>query len=162
MGGGGFLDASYGVADERRSKLIKRGILWGGLAVLVAVILFFWLRNWRQEQTIKQFFSLLEQKRYQDAYAMWGCTAEHPCKYYSPEKFLEDWGSSSPYAHPSAIKIAHEDNCGNGVVFDIEAPKVDPQGLFVDKSTNTLSFAPEARCPGRHLQLWEFLKSRFS
>lgn len=158
---GGFLDASYGVVDERRSRLVKRAILWGGLAVVAGLILFFWLRNWRQEQVVKQFLSLLEQKRYQEAYAMWGCTPQHPCKYYEPEKFMEDWGASSPYANPTAIKVVHEDNCGNGVVFDIEAPKVDPQGLFVDKETNTLSYAPEARCPGRHLQLWEFLKSRF-
>ena len=69
---GGFLDASYGVVDERRSRLVKRAILWGGLAVVAGLILFFWLRNWRQEQVVKQFLSLLEQKRYQEAYAMWG------------------------------------------------------------------------------------------
>ena len=157
---GGYLDA-YGVADQRRERLIKRIVIWGGAAVVVAVILYFSFRNFRQEQVIKQFFSLLEQKRYQEAYAMWGCTPDHPCKYYAPEKFTEDWGPSSPYANPSAIKIAHEDTCGNGVVFDIEAPGQKPQGLFIDKDTNTVSYAPEARCPGKHLQLWEFFKSRF-
>jgi hypothetical protein len=158
---GGFLDASYGVAEARRGKLIKRIVVWGGFAVVVGVVLYFWFHNWKQEQTVKQFFSLLEQKKYQEAYAMWGCTADHPCKYYGPEKFIEDWGASSPYANVPSVKIEHEDTCGNGVVFDIEVPNHDPQGLFVDKETNTVSFAPEARCPGRHLQLWEFLKSRF-
>src|SRR5258707_10827133 len=100
---GGYLDA-YGVADQRRERLIKRIVIWGGVAVVVAVILYFSFRNFRQEQVIKQFFSLLEQKRYQEAYAMWGCTPDHPCKYYAPEKFTEDWGPSSPYANPSAIK----------------------------------------------------------
>lgn len=152
-----ILDASYGAAEERRSRLIRRVVIWGGLAVVIALGLYFWFRNWKQEQAIKQFFSLLEQKRYQDAYAMMGCTQDHPCKYYSADKFMEDFGPSSPFANPSSIKIEHEDNCGNGVVFDTG----QPEGLFVDKETNTVSFAPGPRCPGRHLQLWEFLKSRF-
>src|SRR5215467_7467826 len=114
----GYLDG-YGVADQRRERLIKRAVVWGAAAVVLGGGLFFWFHNWRQEQVVKQFLGLLEQKRYQEAYAMWGCTPDHPCKYYSPEKFLEDWGAASPNAHPSAIKIAHEDTCGNGVVFDI-------------------------------------------
>jgi hypothetical protein len=154
---GGILDASYGAADERRSRLIKRIVIWGGAAVIVILGLYLWFRNFRQEQTVKQFFALLAQKRYQEAYAMMGCAADHPCKYYSPEKFMEDFGPSSPFAHPESLKVAHEDNCGNGVVFDVG----QPEGLFVDKDTNTVSFAPGPRCPGRHLQLWEFLKSRF-
>ena len=161
MGGGGFLDASYGVADEKRSRLIKRSVLWGALALIVATALFLWLRNWSQERAVKQFISLLEQKRYQDAYAMWGCTPDHPCKYYDANRFIEDWGASSPYANAAAIRITNEDNCGNGVVFSVELPHVPAQGLFVDKDTNTLSFAPESRCPGRHWQIWEFLKSHF-
>jgi hypothetical protein len=156
----GYLDA-YGVADERRERLIKRIVIWGGSALILALALYFWFRNWKQEQTIKEFFALLQQKNYQQAYAMWGCTSDHPCKYYSPEKFLEDWGPSSQYANPAAIRIEHEDSCGNGVVFDLEVPRAEPQGLFIDKDTNTVSFAPEARCPGKHLQLWEFLKARF-
>lgn len=156
---GGFLDASYGVADARRSRRIKLMVVWGVVAAMVAIVLFLWLHNWRQEQTVKQFFSLLDQKKYQAAYAMFGCTQDHPCKYYSPEAFNEDWGPSSSYADVSAIKIVHEDNCGSGVVFDLEDPKTDAKGLFVSKEDNLLSFAPEARCPGPHLQVWDFVKS---
>jgi hypothetical protein len=158
---GGYLDG-YGVTDERRERLVKRIVIWGLAVVVVAVGAYFWFRNYRQEQVVKEFLSLLEQKKYQEAYAMLGCTQEHPCKYYSPDKFNEDWGPSSPYANPSSIKLGHEDNCGNGVVFEIVEPKTDPpRGLFVDKETNTIGFAPASRCPGRHLQIWEFLRSRF-
>lgn len=157
---GGILDPTYGVADERRSRLIKRVAIWGSVALVVAVVLFLWFRNYRQEQQVKQFFSLLQQKKYQDAYAMWGCTQDHPCKYYSPDAFNEDWGPSSPFADVAAIHIEHEDNCGSGVVFDLESPKANPTGLYVDKNTDQLSFAPGPRCPGRHLHILEFLKSR--
>jgi hypothetical protein len=156
----GYLD-SYGVADERRRRSIRRIVIWGLSVVLVAGGLYLWFRNWRQEQAVNHFFALLKEKNYQEAYARWGCTQDHPCKYWGPEKFAEEWGPSSPYADVSSIKIVHEDSCGNGVIFDIESPKMPPQGLFVDNETNSLSYAPAARCPGRHLEIWDFLKSRF-
>jgi hypothetical protein len=156
----GYLD-SYGVVEERSGRAIKRVVLWGAVVVLVVGGLYFGFRNWRQEQVVKHFFALLQEKKYQEAYALWGCTQEQPCKYWGPEKFNEEWGPSSPYADVSTIKVVHEDSCGNGVVFDIESPKMQPQGLFVENSSNTLSYAPEARCPGKHFQIWEFLKSRF-
>ena len=155
---GGFLDASYGVAEERRGKVVRRMVVLGMAAVLAGTGLYFSFRNYRQEQIIKQFFSLLEQKKYQEAYSMMGCTQEHPCKYYDPQRFMEDFGPQSRYANVSAIKIEHEDTCGNGVVFDVGQTS---EGLFVDKETNTVSFFNEPRCPGKHLQIWEFLKSRF-
>lgn len=157
---GGILDPTYGVAEERRARRIKRVALWGFVALVVGGVLFLWFRNWRQEQAVKQFFSFLEQKRYQDAYAMWGCTQEHPCKYYSPEAFNEDWGPSSPFANIRATRIEHEDNCSSGVVFDLENPGAKPVGLFVNKD-NILGFAEGPRCPGRHLQILEFFKSHF-
>ena len=62
---------------------------------------------------------------------------------------------------PADMKIAHVDACDTGVVFDISYPGADDQGLWVERKTKTLSFAPWARCPGPHLQVVEFLKSRF-
>jgi len=156
----GYLEG-YGAGEEQRERLVKRLLLWGGSAVILLAILYFTFHNWRQEQVVKQFFALLQQKNYQQAYALFGCTPEHPCKYYSPEQFTSEWGPGSPYADPSAIKIEHEDTCGNGVVFDVESPKTEGIGLFVDKETNTLSYAQAPRCPGRHLQIWEFFKAHF-
>jgi hypothetical protein len=158
----GILDANYGVKDEQRERLIKRVVLIALIVLVVGGGLYYWFRNWRQERVVDNFLSLLKEKRYQEAYAMWGCTQDNPCKYWGPERFNEEWGPASPYADVAAIKIAHEDPCGNGVVFDIETPKAPPQGLFVNSETNTLSYALAARCPGRHLQIWEFLKSHFS
>jgi len=151
----------YGAGEEQRERRTKRLVLWGLAALIVLTVAYFTFRNWRQEQVVKQFLSLLQQKKYQEAYAMWGCTAEHPCKYYSPEQFTSEWGPSSPYADVSAIKIEHEDTCGNGVVFDVEAPKTEGVGLFVNRESNTVGYAQAPRCPGRHLQLWDFIKSHF-
>src|ERR1700683_242298 len=93
----------YGAGEEQRERRTKRLVLWGLVALIALTGAYFTFRNWRQEQVVKQFLSLLQQKKYQEAYAMWGCTAEHPCKYYSPEQFTSEWGPASPYADVSAI-----------------------------------------------------------
>jgi hypothetical protein len=160
----GFLDSTYGVSDARRERRIKRIVLWSIAIVAVAGILFLTFRSWRQEQVVKQFLSLLKEKKYQDAYKLWGCTQETPCKYYPPEKFNEDWGPSGQYKDAGDAKIQNEDVCGSGVIFTVAMPRIEPFGLWVESNTNILGFAPNGwvRCPGRHLQIWEFLKSRFS
>lgn len=160
----GFLDSTYGVSDARRERRIKRIVLWSFAIAAVATILFFTFRSWRQEQVVKQFLSLLREKKYQDAYKLWGCTQETPCKYYPPEKFNEDWGPSGQYKDAGDAKIPNEDVCGSGVIFTIAIPKIEPFGLWVERSTNILGYPPPGwvRCPGAHLQVWEFLKSRFS
>jgi hypothetical protein len=156
----GYLER-YGAGEEQRERTIKRILLWGVPILLVVSVCYFTFRNWRQEQLVKQFFTLLQQKNYQQAYALWGCTQDTPCKYYAPDKFTEDWGPSSPFADISTVRIGTVDSCGSGVVFDIENSKSEPIGLFVENGTQLISFAPWPRCPGRHLHLWEFLKSRF-
>jgi hypothetical protein len=160
----GFLDSTYGVADARRERRNKRIVLWSVTALIVAGILFFSFRNWRQERVMKQFLTLLKQQNYQDAYKLFGCTQEKPCKYYPPEKFNEDWGPAGEYKDAGDAKIQNEDVCGSGVIFTVAIPRKDAIGLWVESSTNVLGFAPNgwSRCPGPHWQIWEYLKSRFS
>lgn len=158
----GILDENYGVAEERRNRLIKRIVIWGLVVIVAATVGYFSLRTWSQQRVMSHFLDDLKQQKYQAAYALWGCTQDTPCKYYPPEKFTQDWGPSSPYANPSELKIEHVDFCNDGVVFDLSYPKSDDLGLWVNRSTNAISFAPWPRCPGRHLQLGQFFHSLFS
>ena len=157
----GYLDA-YGAGDERRERRTKLMVLWGLAAVAVMGVLYFTFRTWSQERAVKHFLTLLQQKEYQDAYKLWGCTPDTPCKYYPPERFTEDWGPSGAYADIGSARIENVDYCDAGVVVTLAFPKMDPIGLYVLRENNLISFAPWPRCPGPHLHLWEFLKSRFS
>ena len=160
----GFLDSNYGVADAKKERRCKRIILWSLTVLIVVGILFSTFRNWREEKVVKQFLSLLKQQNYQDAYKLFGCTQDTPCKYYPPDKFNEDWGPAGEYKDAGDAKIQNEDVCGSGVIFAVAIPRKDPLGLWVESSTNILGFAPNgwSRCPGKHWQLWEYFKSRFS
>lgn len=159
----GFLDSSYGVADARRERRVKIIVLSTLGILVVGAILYFTLRTYKQEQVVKQFLTFLKEQKYQDAYKLWGCTQDSPCKYYPPERFNEDWGPSGMYKDAPLAKIDNVDVCGSGVVFAVSIPRVEPFGLWVETSTNVLGFAPpgELRCPGKHLQIWEFIKSKF-
>ena len=157
----GFLD-SYGVDDQRRENRTKKIVLWGLGVLIVGTVLYFTFHTWRQERVIKSFLAALEQKDYHGAYLIWGCTPEDPCKYYPPEKFIEDFGPTGEFAKIVNAKIENVDSCGEGVVFRFSMRIGDGGALWVQRDTNAISFAPWPRCPGRHLHLWEFLKSRFS
>lgn len=147
----------YGAGDERRSLWLKRVLFIGIPAVFLAIGAFFYLRTWTQERTIARFIDTLEQKQYDEAYAMW-CNAEHPCRYYPIEKFQEDWGTSGIYGDPAQLKFGAIDYCGSGVVFESNYANERPFGLWVERSTNMISFAPYQRCPGKHFQFRALFK----
>jgi hypothetical protein len=156
----GYLD-EYGVADARRERMIKQVVAGVIIAAVVGLGIFFFFRNRAEENVANRFLAALRDKNYQAGYAMWGCTPQTPCAYYSPEKFTEDWGPAGTYKNPDELKIEHVDACDTGVVFDLSYPGAGDQGLWVERKTKILSYAPWARCPGPHLQILEYLKSLF-
>jgi len=156
----GYLD-EYGVADARREKTVRYVAIGAVIAAILGVSAFYLFRNRSEEGVAQRFLAALRDKNYPEAYALWGCTPQTPCKDYAKERFLEDWSSTGTYKDPAQMKVEHVDACDAGVVFDISYPGSGDQGLWVERSTKILSFAPWPRCPGPHLQIVEFLKSRF-
>jgi len=158
----GYLE-TYGVGEERRGRWIK----WTVLTVLAVGILgtsgYLYFRTWTEEQTLNRFFAALDSKDFRGAYRMW-CPTDASCKYNPFETFEKEWGPSTPYSHGSAAKVDNIDFCGEGVVFNVSYPNADPLILWVERSTNIISFAPSdwERCPGRHWQFRRFFKSLFS
>jgi hypothetical protein len=156
----GYLD-TYGVQDAKREKRWKWIILVSAAAAVIGLALFLFFRNFREERAAKTFLEALRAHNYQRAYQLWGCTPQNPCRDYSFQKFLEDWGPNGQYKNVNAVQFTTVDACGQGVVLTVEYPNAEPFGLWVDRSTKTLGFAPWPRCPGRHWHLWDFIKSRF-
>lgn len=157
----GYLD-NYGVQEARRERIWKKIVAWVVAAGLVALILFLVFRNYSEKRVANSFVDALRAHDYQRAYHIWGCSPEAPCRDYSMQKFMEDWGPNGLYRNAADIQFTIVDACGDGVVLTVQYPNAEPFGLWVDRSTKQLGFAPWPRCPGRHLHLWEFLKSRFS
>ena len=157
---------SYAAIEERKAgnrKRLKRGVIATVCVVIVALFLYAIFKNRHQEQEVKVFLQRLENHQYQEAYRMWGCTEQTPCRDYSFSKFMEDWGPNSPHANPKNARIAVAQSCGDSTFIRLEYPKADPVPVMVDKNTDTISFAPSdwVECPGRHWHFWDFLKGLF-
>jgi len=156
----GFLDAAYGADEQRRERRVRRIVAWGLVTVLAVAFSYFYFRTWPQERVMKRFLASLGAQDFQGAYQIGGCTPEKPCPYYTADNFIEDWGPSTP--HSSGAKIEVIDYCDSEVVFDISFPKTTQVALSIERETNKISFAAWERCPGRHLQLGQFIHNLFS
>ncbi len=162
---GSYLE-SYGAIEERKARnkqILKRALIAFVCIMIVALFLYTIFKNYGPEQRVKALLADLRNHRYQTAYGMFGCTAEHPCRDYAYSKFLEDWGPNSPHANDTNARIGLSQTCGNGVLLRVDYPHAQPMLLMVDRATRVISFAPSdwSECPGRHWHFGTFLRSIF-
>jgi len=140
----GYLD-QYGAGDARRIKIMKIAAIAVAAIILIGGPLLFIFHNYRQESQVKQFFKLLDAHRYQEAYALWGCTDAHPCKGYSMDSFLADWGPGK--ADVSNFRIERSRSCGSGVILTVDFDKNRQEKLWVERDSLTIGFSPMPGCP---------------
>jgi len=148
--------SQYGTEDRTRERVVRAILIaMAAIAVLWAVD---WglaaygtytLRDAREEYRAHSFFSQLGKQRYREAYAMWGCDEAHPCRDYSYQKFMEDWGPKSPAADLSKRKVLAVRHCNGSIIEVIDLGTGDPLNLIVDSHDLALSFAPWPVCNPR-------------
>ncbi|MDZ4796846.1 MAG: hypothetical protein SGI92_01685 [Bryobacteraceae bacterium] len=135
-----YLD-SYGVREARRERHLKLGILAALLAVIAGVVIFFWLRDHSEKQQVAHFLAALKGGDYKSAYQFWGCSYEKPCREYPFDRFLEDWGPSSPQGNRAAARQSTGQHCKSGRIEVIQYHGREVQ-LWVERKTQLIGFAP--------------------
>lgn len=139
-----YLD-NYGVAEERRNKILVRAVLALLGLVVLSLTAYFVLRNSGEQRKLAQFRELLEKKDFNGAYTFWGCTPEKPCKDYSQERFLEDWGPKSPHTDWTQRKVVRSVTCrdgyGEGWQFG-SGSNTDTIHMWVVREDQSLSYDP--------------------
>lgn len=138
---GGYL-GSYGVGDAQRERNVKRIILAAVGALVLVGILFLVFRNYPEKRQISQFLDNLQKRDFQAAYTQFGCTPAKPCRDYSFEKFMEDWGPKSAHPDLSSAEIAYVRSCRSGLVEAIAFPNGEQVPLFVQRADRSVGFAP--------------------
>ena len=118
---------------ERRKKQI-----WIALAVLVVVgpVMFWYLKNWPEEQVVRRFCRALEQGNYSEAYLIW-----KPSRSYRNEDFLRDWGPPSEYGKITTWSIEGSHARGSGVIVTVKLNAKEGR-IWVEKKDKSLSFPP--------------------
>ena len=98
----------YGIEETRRHRIVKRVVLIAVAAVIVAVAAYLFLKNYPEKKAINNFLSQVNTGQLQTAYNTWGCTADHPCRDYSYQKFSDDWGISATGKFPKWTGVPQE------------------------------------------------------
>jgi hypothetical protein len=135
----GFLDASYGAGDERRARMIKLTLISVVLAAALAGLLYFFFRNYRQEQQARRFFELLSAHNYPAAYEMW-VSSDSERSAYPMGAFLQDWGPNAMDVHKFTIMDA--ESCGNSVIVDTDLGPSGDKKVWINRESLELSWGP--------------------
>ncbi len=142
----GYLE-EYGVADERRNRVIKWLVILVGSGLVIGFVLYLSLPLAIGWWTVRGFMNDLRRQDLPAAYRAWGCA--QPCKDYSYNEFLRDWGPKSEFADPAKAKLGGVWPCGGGVIVTVRDPKGQPQKLWYRPDDGSLSFWPWQGCPSR-------------
>lgn len=137
----GYLDA-YGAGDERRNRTILYLILGSLLALIILFFLWLHFRDYTEQKRVSLFLDQLRRQDFQAAYQSWGCSQTAPCRDYSFEKFMEDWGPKSPYANAANLSEGKTYSCDTGIIETLHYPGKDDVNLWVDRKTPAVAFAP--------------------
>jgi hypothetical protein len=143
----GYLE-TYRAGEERRENILKWIAIGFVVAAILGIILYFQLRDRAEKQRIQAFLSTLGTKDYKKAYEFWGCTFEKPCRDYSFDRFMEDWGPNSAHANVSGAKMTTTKSCNAGVIQFVQFPNDEVQ-LWVERKDKIVGFAPWPVCNPR-------------
>ena len=143
-----YLD-TYGVRDARREKIVKRLLVIGAVVLIAGIALYFQFRNYAEERQVKTFLEHLRNNDHKAAYALWGCTDANPCPQYPFDKFMEDWGPSSPQAKIADAKIVSSKSCEGGIIQFLRFPDNHEVQLWVERTDKSIGFAPWPICNPR-------------
>jgi hypothetical protein len=151
----GYLD-QYGVGVDRRNRIVKWSIFGGLTALILGTLTWYLLENHHQESVVKLFIRDVKAGDYDAAYRDWGCTAQKSCPGYSIGSLLEDWGGaskdptkSSP-PDPAIFALTDSESCNNGVLLTVQVNPTREEKLWVDKGSDSISYAPYPICPHKN------------
>jgi hypothetical protein len=145
----------YGAGEERRNRIITRIILSVVGVVVVGIVGYFIFQNYSEKKVATSFLDKINARQYREAYQQWGCTTQHPCPNYDFGRFMEDWG---PSKSSSAWKIANVEGCRTFVTVNVQAQGSELESLAVQRSDNSLGYAPAPECQERKWRWKQFFQ----
>lgn len=149
----------YGAGEERRGRIVKWIILGCLAALVIAWAAYLIFHNYPEKRVADRFLADLNKHDYAAAYALWGCTAQHPCPNYDFNRFMADWGPSSKAT--SAWHVQSTDGCKAFVTINVKAQGAELQSLAVPRDNHEISFAPAPECQEKQWRWKQFFQRIF-
>ncbi|MFN7925105.1 MAG: hypothetical protein U0Q16_33720 [Bryobacteraceae bacterium] len=135
----------YGAGEERRSRLLKRLAVAVLAGLVIAFAAWYFLRDYREKQRADEFLTLVRAGQLENAYKLWGCTEQSPCRDYPYQKFLDDWGAKGGH-DPAKMNVSSMQHCRSGIIKTVSWGSGDNIPLWVNRGDLSLSIAPWPRC----------------
>ena len=144
----GYLD-TYGEGEEQRSRIIIRSVVTVIVVVIAVSLGWYLFKNHHQESVVRTFLGDVKRGDLAGAYRDWGCVSAKVCSGYEFEKFQQDWGSKAKDGapDPAILGIKDSETCGTGVLLTVAVNSARQEKLWVEKSSDAISFAPYPICP---------------
>lgn len=133
---------SYGTKGLLAERIAKALLIAVAAAAVLGPTYYVFFRNWREELQAKRFFELLKGREYAEAYSMWGCSVEEPCRYYPYDEFLEDWGPEGIVGVVNDFSLGRSFTQPNGVILRYAVNGVEGDPLWIERAPDKISFAP--------------------
>ncbi|MCY4593608.1 MAG: hypothetical protein OXC19_02265 [Bryobacterales bacterium] len=132
----------YGTKGVLAERIVKIVLVSVAVTAMLGALYYVFFRNWREERYAKRFFEQIRAEQYEEAYRLWGCSAEEPCRYYPYDEFLEDWGPDAPYGKLNDYSLGRSYTQPNGVIlrYSINGEEGDP--LWIELAPPKINFAP--------------------
>ncbi len=141
--------------DPAKSRRRRNLILMVVTVVIVLGVLFWNFRYWPEEHAVDKFFRALQDKQFEQAYAVWlhdPNWKQHPEKYkdYNYDNFVLDWGPGGEWGHIQYYKVdgaveppRHGASEASGVVVVVTVNgRSEKCHVWVEKKDKTLTFSP--------------------
>jgi len=136
-----YLD-EYAESDIRRERFFKTLVALFLIVIALGLIYYVFFRTWAEKRQAGLFLSTLQEGRYEEAYEYWGCSVTEPCRYYSYEKFLVDWGPRSEIGPVKSFELGRSYDQKTGVIVQITVNGKPRENLWVEKDTKHVGFFP--------------------
>jgi hypothetical protein len=143
-----FQAPQYDPAKDRRRR--KTVVLVIAIVVVIAALLWTF-RHWPQEHKVNQFFTAIEQKNFEKAYAIYWNDPnwkQHPQNYarYTFQDFYNDWGPGGDWGIIRSHKVegtVRPSGGGSGVVVKVSInDRKTPACIWVDQDGTITAPSP--------------------
>ena len=139
---------------EQRAKKRRNLMIEAVVVVLILAVVAYLNRFWPEEHIADKFFTSLEQKDYEKAYALWRADPQwqqhvERFKEYPFGQFQLDWGPTGDYGYitkhevKGAVEPTSKDSVSSGVIVAVRVnDRAKPACLWIEKATKAISFSP--------------------